>query len=232
MNLPKAWKTDFKHSDEVPRPLSYSASKELAKSPAHAKAYWEKPFEATKQQRIGKLYHYGALTPTLKEDYPTPKKDELDIAVAMIEVLEKHELATQMISQGAIEKTGYFKDPDFGFDAIVKPDILLPQYNTIIDLKSAADVSIRAFRRAVYFFKYNWQAFFYLRGANVLQPGVYNSYHIIAQETKPPYGIMIYKLSDATLANAEADMMPLLKLFKGCLDTGEWPLYPETIIEI
>ena len=231
MKLPKAWKTDFEHSDKVPRPLSYSASKELAKSPAHVKAYWEKPFEATKQQRIGKLYHELALGQR-GINYDGAKKDEYAIAEAMFEVIQKHELAWQMISQGAIEKTGYFKDPDFSFDAIIKPDILLPQYNTIIDLKSAADVSIRAFRRAVYFFKYNWQAFFYLRGANVLQPGVYNSYHIIAQETKPPFGIMIYKLSDATLTNAEVDMMPLLKLFKGCLDTGEWPLYPEEIIEI
>lgn len=230
MNLPKAWKTDFKHSDKVPRALSYSASKELAKSPAHVKAYWESESKATKAMRIGKLYETIALSMEMPRD--CFKWDELETAKAMCDVLARHELSTQMISQGVTEKTGYFKDPDFGFDIIIRPDILLPQYSTMVDLKSAADVSIRAFRKAVYWFKYHWQAFFYLRGANVLQPGVYNSYHIIAQETKPPYGIMVYKLSDATLTNAEIDMMPLLKLFKGCLDTGKWPLYPEEIIEI
>lgn len=223
------WTDKFVHSDEVPRALSYSASKELAKSPAHVLAYWQKPFEATKQQRIGELYHKLALLKHL--DFEA-NKDEIAVAKDMCDVLDRHELATQMIAQGQIEKTGYCKDPDFGFDCIVKPDILLPQYGTIVDLKSAADVSVRAFRRAIYFFKYHIQGWLYLRWANAIEPGTYNSFHIIAQETKPPYGVMVYKLSDATLTNAELDMMPLLKLFKGCLESGEWPLYPMNIVEV
>jgi len=229
VKLPNGWQSDFKHSDAIPRALSYSASKELAKSPAHVLAYWKKAFEPTKQMRIGKYYHKLALLNDRPEKW---LKGEFEVAEAMCEVLAKHELASAMIKQGAIEKTGYCKDPDFGFDCIVKPDILLPQYGTIVDLKSAADVSLRAFRRAIYFFKYHLQAAFYLRYANVIEPNTYHTFHIIAQETKPPYGIMVYKLSEVTLTNGEMELMPLLKLFKGCLDSGEWPLYPETIIEI
>jgi len=215
---------------EWPRPLSYSSMKHLAKSPAHIVEYWLGDFQPTKQMRIGSIWHKLSLSQPIKKD--EYKKDEYELAETMQLILQKHELGASIIKQGGKEKKIIFTDPDFDFPSIAIPDVRIPELGIMADLKSAADVSFYPFRKSIYFFKYHWQGWWYLRSGNAVDPGRYHTFLIIAQETKPPYGVMVYKLSDKMLMDAEDQVRPLLSLFKTCLDTGEWPQYPEKIIEI
>jgi hypothetical protein len=94
----------------------------------------------------------------------------------------------------------------------------------IIDLKTTTDSSQVAFPRAIRRFKYDWQAFFYLRGANSISHELYDKFIIIAVEKTPPYGVMLFDLSEA-LYWAEMRVMPLIEKFSLCLDMNRWPGY-------
>jgi hypothetical protein len=229
-----AWIDEYKQK-KAPRAISYSGTKELNKSAAHLWAYWTEPRKPpTKAMRIGKLWHSLALNQTYRiEDY---KKDELDIAKTMLKVLKQHELAQALLfntkQKQIIERFGIFDYPDFGFETIIRPDCCLPESNVILELKSATDASHRAFKKAVRWFQYDWQALIYKTGANLIDNNVYRDYLILAQETKAPFGIVVYKLSDYWFEKAQGELYPLWQLYSDCLAKNEWPSYPATIMEI
>jgi len=207
--------------------LHNSMLKELAKSPAHLKAYWEKPREPTKQMRIGTLYHCLALQQELP---PSAKPDEFEVAKNMYDVLQGHRLASAIVrpsTQSVIEHSVEYKDPDYQFDCIIRPDVYLKQHRIIVDLKSTSDASTWAFKKSMRFFKYHWQAWFYLRGIPEAE-----RFWIIAQETSPPFGIMVYEIGRHWIDTAHEEVMPLLGIYARCLASNDWPQYPQDVITI
>jgi len=192
--------------------------------------------EPTKALRIGSIFHdillIGADTAQLRNVY---KEDEVDTAVNMAASVLNHKKASSLIAHGLKEQTGIYKDPDFGFWCKIRTDIKLPELGILGDLKSTTDAHPQKFKRDVYWFKYHWQAWKYLRGANAVPfkgKKFFHTFLIIACEKKPPYGVMVYKISQYLLDQAEQEIMPLLELYKNCLDKNEWPSYPEEIMEI
>jgi hypothetical protein len=216
--------TDY-HYGTYQRHLHSTGLKELAKSPAHLKAYWESEHSPTPQQRVGILYHAFALGEA--PQVGSYKDAEIETARAMVSVLGRHQLASSLIGGGVREKSVAFQDPDYGFDCIIRPDVWHAPLKIVVDLKSTSDASPQAFRRAISFFKYHWQAWFYLRGVPEAE-----RFMIVAQESKPPYGIMVYQLSQYWLDRAYEEVMPVLELYAKCLASGDWPQYPEEILTI
>lgn len=214
--------------------LNNSKLKLLAISPAHANA--AKKEDPSKALRVGSLLHDLLLNDanilTLRQIY---KEDEVDLAWDMAQSVLKHKKAHLLIKHGKKEYSGFFKDPDHGFWCKIRTDIMLPDMGIMADVKSTADAHPAKFKRDIFWFKYHWQGWFYLRGGNVLafrSKKFFHTFLIIAVEKKPPYGVMIYKLSRASLDEAEQNIMPLLETYKRCLDRGEWPSYPEEIVEV
>ena len=48
---------------------------------------------------------------------------------------------------------------------------------------------------------------------------------IIAQEKNPPYATNVFQLSENYLSNGELLYKEMLKVYKHCLDTGNWHGY-------
>lgn len=214
--------------------LNNSRLKLLNISPAHAHAAEKK--DPTKALRIGIYLHDLLLMDSdpnkLRSVY---KPDEVDLALHMAASVMGHSKANKIIKHADKEHSGFFKDPDFGFWCKIRADLKLPDSGIIADVKSTVDAHSAKFKKDIFWFKYHWQAWFYLRGANTLAFKDKKSFHtflIIAVEKKPPFGVMIYKFAKHTLDQAEQEIMPLLELYKNCLDKGEWPSYPEEIVEV
>jgi hypothetical protein len=215
--------------------LNNSKLKLLEYSPAHAHAVTKD--NPTKALRIGTYLHDLLLMDTdVKQMRAVYKEDEVDLAADMAAAVMRHKKASKIIKHADKEMTGIYKDPDFGFWCKIRTDLKLDKHGIIGDIKST-NSHFSKFKKDIFWFKYPWQGWLYLRGANTLSTlligkKIYHTFLLIVVEKKPPHGVVIYKLSKATLDAAEQEVMPLLELYKNCLDTGKWPSYPEEIVEV
>lgn len=218
--------------------LNKSKLEKLVVSPAHCAAV-EKS-DPTKPLRIGDLFHQITLLGT----DPTQlrfafKADEVETACHMTEAVLSHKKAAGIIKSSIKERSGIYKDPDYAFWCKIRTDIQLPGLGILGDLKSTRNAHPPSFKKDALWLRYHWQGWKYLRGANAIESfkakkiiKPYHTFLIIACEKKPPYGVMIYKIGQYLLDQAEQEVMPLLELYKRCLDKNEWPSYPEEIMEI
>jgi hypothetical protein len=74
------------------------------------------------------------------------------------------------------------------------------------------------------------QAALYMRGLRKLL-GRDPEWTWIVAETKPPYGVMVYKLTAPVRALGDSKLDVALAKWKACLETGRWPGYPATVVD-
>lgn len=160
--------------------------------------------------------------------------DDYNHLSGMKQVLLGNEIAEKLVNHpGAIyERSGFFVDPDYELIGSIKPDIRIPELGIIVDLKTTIDASQWAFPRSVRRYKCDWQAWWYLRGANALSHTYYDTFIIIAIEKVPPYGINIFQIING-LYYADMQVRPLLEDFEISLAADMWPRYPaDEVIEL
>jgi hypothetical protein len=243
MKPPVGWFDDLDHETyrqmEFQFSMSYSGLKQMDRSPAH---WWEYKFGMRKPPtpalHFGRAFHSFAMKtesviPILKgkPDVTNNKQCEVKLEalrtiVGMQMAMRKCEVAKSILEHpdAIFERTGFFTDPNTGITGIIKPDILIPSCGMIVDLKTTTDASIWAFRRSIRHFKYDWQAHWYLKGANLLDGGIYDTFYIIAVEKEPPFGCMVYEIRDG-LFYSEMRINPLLEKFAICVEANRWPCY-------
>jgi hypothetical protein len=237
--------------------MTSSGLKELSRSPAHWYEMRKPPFKApTPALHFGSAFHAFMLDtheiikveekisfPKLleREKELGPKSQTILVSQedyghleAMKAVLMENEIASGLVTQQSAiyELSGFFQDPDFDLIGSIKPDIRIPDLGIIVDLKTAADASEWAFPRSIRRFKYDWQAWWYLRGANQIAHEYYDMFVIIAIEKVPPYGLNIFRIVE-DLYYADMHCRPLLETFEICLEADEWPCYSaDEVIEL
>lgn len=94
------------------------------------------------------------------------------------------------------------------------------------DLKTTTDASPNKFRRHVFNMGYDIQAAFYLRASGC------GEFRWVVVETKPPYPVAIYQLTERAMASAHVKVDAALQIFKECMESGEWPAYPAGVHEV
>lgn len=102
---------------------------------------------------------------------------------------------------------------------------------TIFDLKSARDASRMSFERSIFTYGYHRQGALYLEAANALGLNV-RHYAILAVEKEPPFAAAPYRLTEGAISAGEEQLAPLKRRYAECLRTGEYPGYPDQVIDI
>lgn len=74
------------------------------------------------------------------------------------------------------------------------------------------------------------QAALYLRGVKAVT-GADARWRWIVVETQPPYALSVVAPTAAVLAIGDAKVDLALAKWKRCLETGEWPAYPRTVVQ-
>ena len=103
----------------------------------------------------------------------------------------------------------------------------------IVDIKTTIDASPREFERTIFSRKYYAQGAMYLAGARALGIQV-EHYVIIAVEKTPPFGCLVYRLTEGALDAGASEIKPLLRLY-GELQAqprNEWPGYPQDVVDV
>ena len=234
------------HADPA---LSHSMMEKLRKSPAHLKYYRENPGDPTNAMMFGSAYHCKILQPHLfhtlfeivpKGGYKTLKDGKITIPetnkasggyddiLAMAKVIKGHKAASKLLSGGEAE-VSYFWKHKLGFPCKVRPDYR--KGDILIDLKTTIDASPEGFAKAIANFGYHRQGDWYMCGVAANKVNV-EHFIIIANETKPPYEVAIYRLQEKDLYLGHKENKLLCQKYEECLSTNKWNGYSQNIENI
>jgi hypothetical protein len=92
----------------------------------------------------------------------------------------------------------------------------------IPDLKTTGQISPRQFGRTAMDFGYLISQGLYRRWVG-LETGKKPKVSIISVESKGPYDVIVYPIDENLLDMGEAKGVALLKLYKQCMESGDWP---------
>jgi len=228
-------------------------------SPAHVKAYADHPPLASAAFVEGEVFHALLLEPmefdgryavAPKVDRRTKAgkaawaefeasadgKTVVDQRIfaetsSMVYAAQSHKLAWNLLRSGNSEVCIVWDDPETGVRCKARLDYLHGQRPIITDAKSTRDARPEKFERDAYNYGYHQKAAFYFDGYGILTktPAQEMAFMFVAVEKTPPYGVIVYKESTQGLQQGARDYRYALQCYKQCIETGEWPSYPERI---
>lgn len=133
----------------------------------------------------------------------------------------------------AVEYSIVWQDRATGVTCKARLDVLSPGLagGALVDLKSCQDASAPAFSRTVYNFRYYVQAALYDEGA--AECGIDHAHFVFVPfEKEPPFALSTFRLTEGSIDAGAQKLRPLLERYKWCVDTGNWPAYPDAIIDL
>jgi hypothetical protein len=116
---------------------------------------------------------------------------------------------------GKPEQSFFWKDEETGLGCKCRPDFLLEDGGTIVDLKTTIDASFRGFLKSISNFRYHVQAGWYLHGLEKATGEIPERFIFIAVEKTAPYGVGVYEADRLMIMNgldqARADLKKIAK---------------------
>ena len=102
----------------------------------------------------------------------------------------------------------------------------------ILDLKTTQDASFKSFQRSVANLSYDLQAAWYSWLAKQAFPNKRVEFYFCALEKRAPYGINVFRASEALLMSGERKMAKALDLLAQCQALDYWPSYDPIIHDL
>lgn len=229
--------------------LSSSDLVKLMRSPAHLKQSIEGDEAESDSTIIGRAIHAALLEPKafteqyepvdkitrkkplelVDDDAPTKlKKKDYFKALEVASALRQHKGVFRLLKESETEVSAVWQDKETGIWCKARYDIFNPDEHFIADLKTTTDARAFQFSKAIYQYRYYLKAAWYINGAKAL--GVDDPEFIyIAAEKTPPFAVGLYALKFEVFDLAKLELEDLLKKYRACLTTDQWPAYPDHI---
>lgn len=239
--------------------VSNSSLKKIRRNPAYYKAWVDGaiPDESTPALRFGRAFDCALLTPEVFErqyierpkfsgkgmkaakaaweaEHAAQERitfDELLTIRRMVDAINAHPLAAQMIRDGQAQMTLSWKDAESGLRCKSRLDYYIRSLALIVDVKTCDDASPEGFRKAIVKYDYHVQDALYRNAAAALKLPIEN-FAFLAVEKEPPFGIAVYTLDAEAIGRGYTRARRDIDTMAHCLRTNNWPSYPETIREL
>jgi hypothetical protein len=230
--------------------LSSSDLVKLMRSPAHLKYSEEAGDIESDSTIIGRAIHAALLEPDkFVEQYePVEKKTrrkpgELELvseektelkkrdylkALEVAESLRAHKSVFNLLAGAKTEVSAVWRDEETEVWCKARFDIWDPKRQVIADLKTTTDARAHKFSTQIFQYRYYLKAQWYINAAKALgfeEP----EFIFIAAEKAPPFAVGLYTLKQEVLDLAQLELADLVKKFKACITTNQWPAYPDHI---
>ena len=244
------------HADKTA--ISKSGLDLIAKSPAHFRYWMDHTREETPAMQKGTLIHTMALEPEkVGEEYavmpPTIKQrrgkeyeaflsgvgsrtvltaSQMEDARQIVSAIEANPIARKIIADATdIERSVFSEDFETGVLCKCRPDLIVG--NRIYDLKTTRNANAKSFAYSCRSYRYHVQAAFYMDVCRWAGLDI-ESFGFIAVDTDTmPYQCTVFhRLIDEAVTHGRADYRDDLKVYAQCLESGEWPGYPESYDEL
>lgn len=161
--------------------------------------------------------------PLLGKHYDNVK----DMVAAVTSQIERLELDPLPLTDGAPEQTIVWQEGDIACRARID---WLHTNGDVCDIKTTSRLAVGWDRGPLFDHGCDIQAAFYTRGLQSLT-GTKPAWTWLVIETAPPYGLIPYRLSAPVLALGDAKVERALRIWRECLERGEWPLYPALVVD-
>lgn len=174
----------------------------------------------------------SGLIPLLQKDF---KAADRLVSIAHAEVARYPELAGLFDAGAVFEHAAVWREGDLWCRAKFDIVRVFPDFIAIVDFKStdrsAAPATIG---RQVFNMGYDVQLAFYRRGLRrVLGPDCPPiRCFVMTQERAGPGAMSVVEPDEAVLTLADKKVMASLKLWRTCMERGEWPSYPPFICSV
>ena len=147
-------------------------------------------------------------------------QEDWQILCAMENRLKNHQ-AIELIANGRYENSFFWTDWDSGLILKARPDIL--HKNMIIDLKTCADASPKAFQSSMVKYGYHVQGAMVRDAVEIVEGRRIDTVINICIETKYPHNMGIYIMDEEALNSAQAKYKQLCLDLKTALETNDFP---------
>lgn len=177
--------------------------------------------KAAKEQRD--LARADGKTPLLARQY----EQAMDMLEAVGEQILRLKVDPPVFQAGKAEQTLVWDEQ--GVTCRARVDWLRDDHRTIDDFKTTAKSANPAvWSRGIFALGYDVQAAFYLRGLRAVT-GADAEFRFVVAETTPPYAVSVVALAPSALALANEKVDHAIRLWRRCLETNEWPSYPNAV---
>jgi hypothetical protein len=241
--------------------MNASSLKHLRRSAAHYLAAKENPIDPTPAMILGSLVHCAVLEPErfAAETILQPEKfdrrtkagkeaaaefearaegktvltvDQDAICTGIINSLfsGRHETARKLLEGGKPEVSFAWEDAMTGQMSKCRVDWLRSD-NIMVELKSTADASHKAFMRQCANLDYDLSAAWYRGGVKAVT-GEKMDYVFIVVETSAPFEIAVYTPDDAFIENGKAKIRQALETYTKAKESGIFAGYADEVTEL
>lgn len=167
---------------------------------------------------------------------------ELQALRAMGKALKQSSFAADLLRNPLeCEQTYIWQHPDYGFWCKMRLDFEVMNRiqcvgaappGIIGDLKSTKNAHPFGFPREVANFGYDIQAAWYSWGYRSVTKRALQAFIFLAQEKTPPYAVSVFHCGPDVMMRAWDKIDPALHTYAECLETGEYPGYPDELINL
>lgn len=141
--------------------------------------------------------------------------------------LDRHEASPRLFTAGKPEQTITWEEDGVWLRS--RLDWLHDDYRAVDDLKTTSrSANPAAYAKALSGVGADLQAAMYLRAVKTVT-GEDAEFRWCVVETSPPYGLSVVSPGTDVLALAESKLQYAIDLWRGCLESGEWPGYTNRV---
>jgi len=127
-------------------------------------------------------------------------------------------IAGNIISKG-IKEESFFVEDENGIIRKCRPDCYIEALGVVIDIKTTQSTKPYDFQKAIYEYKYHYQAYWYLNVLKRLGKKA-NQFIFIAVEKKEPFMVRLFRISESAINRAEMEVENLISQYVEFLKTG------------
>jgi len=155
-------------------------------------------------------------------------EDDMAAMRAMTAAVRAHPLASKMLANGEPEVTAIWTDEETGLRCKTRTDYYVESRRMAVDLKSADDASLPAFRRSAANYGYHITDALYRAGFGAVGKRI-DHYVFVVVEKKPPHAVALYSLHADDIQKGYAHVLSAKLKLAECMRNDDWPAYPVTI---
>jgi exodeoxyribonuclease VIII len=146
---------------------------------------------------------------------------ELTLSKNIAYAIHQNTTAMNLLSDTKVEQS-IFWNHESGLQCKARPDAW--RDNIVIDLKTTADASFKAFQYSFLNYGYYLQGAMIKRALNALDIDM-TQFIVLCVEKKPPYATGIYIMDGKSLERGEIEFDALMHKLAQCYEKNEWPCY-------
>ena len=157
-------------------------------------------------------------------------REDADLVGKITEGVFAHPAASGLLGlPGKAETSLFWKDAETGLECKCRPDYLLDDGSTIVDVKTTESASPADFMQSIVKFRYHVQAAWYLHGVEQATGKRPEQFVFVCIEKRPPFACAVYVAAPEMVQIGWDTARANLNRLAECMAADAWPGYSDQV---